>query len=349
MTSPSTFTDGQVITNFAGTGLNARINVNTVSGNPRIVSGDPTTVVTGGNRTDCRFTLTFLNGTASIRLDNFENLQQGERITLSNPDGNNITIQQSSNNGGGLMQIDGVNAPALNTDVVQDDIAIIREVNNGAGTQWFATMNSITSFTWEYDALSGVSATEGFFLTLLSTTLPIELIDFHAKTTTKNTVMLNWQTASERNNDYFTIERSVDGIDWLEVARVNGSGNSLSLLSYSVIDNNPYAGISYYRLKQTDFDEKYEYSEIKSVEVAPLTNSKILIYPNPTDDIIRIIGDESEIKALKMYDIFGKEITFISLQIVTGDSTLMEIDLSHLNKGVYFIKTKTTINKVYKQ
>lgn len=73
LTPPIAFTDGQEITNFAGTGLNVRINVDIVSSQPRITTANPTVVTTGGARTDCRFTLTFLNGTANIRINNFEN------------------------------------------------------------------------------------------------------------------------------------------------------------------------------------------------------------------------------------------------------------------------------------
>jgi hypothetical protein len=88
--------------------------------------------------------------------------------------------------------------------------------------------------------------------------LPIELINFipHVQ---DNWVNLKWQTASEINNDYFTIEKSKTASNWIIVTQVNGAGNSSNILSYSTTDQIPYNGISYYRLKQTDFNGQFEY------------------------------------------------------------------------------------------
>lgn len=349
LTAPSAFVDGQIITNFAGTGLDVRINVNTVDGFPRISVGNPTTVITGGDRTDVRFTLTFLNGTADVRLDNFENLQRGERITLSNPDMQDIILQQTSNNGGARMQVDGVTVPALNTDVVQDANAVVREANDGAGTQWYATMSSITSFTWEYDALFGVSATEGLQLTLSAVVLPINLIHFNADITEENKVDLSWQTAAEINNDNFTVEHSKNRVNWSKVAQIKGAGNSSAVLSYFLTDNNPYSELSYYRLKQTDFDGTTTYSDVKSVVIDEVTNSQIKIYPNPTFNTTIVKGNDSELKELAVYDIFGQDITSTVMNHAAINTTQISIDLSNVPQGLYLIQTKTSVSKVFKK
>jgi len=78
-------------------------------------------------------------------------------------------------------------------------------------------------------------------------------------------IELYWVTSNEINNDYFTIEKSNDGINFEIVEIILGAGNSDILLEYSFVDKNPINGISYYRLKQTDFDGKFEYSDIISV------------------------------------------------------------------------------------
>ena len=78
-------------------------------------------------------------------------------------------------------------------------------------------------------------------------------------------VILNWTTASELNNDYFTIERSKDAVEFQPIKFVEGAGNSNSILNYEIIDVNPFLGTSYYRLKQTDFNGKYSFSNIVSV------------------------------------------------------------------------------------
>ncbi len=88
--------------------------------------------------------------------------------------------------------------------------------------------------------------------------LPIELIYFKANTENKN-ILLEWATAAEINNDFFTIERSIDGRNWDIIDYVQGAGNSNITIYYEYKDKNPVEGISYYRLKQTDYDGQFEY------------------------------------------------------------------------------------------
>src|SRR5690554_3697278 len=98
-----------------------------------------------------------------------------------------------------------------------------------------------------------------------SSSLPIELITFDAYKKDRE-VELIWKTASELNNDYFTIERSADGFVWENLQTIQGAGNSTQVLDYAWTDLSPYAGISYYRLKQTDYDGTTEVFNIVSVE-----------------------------------------------------------------------------------
>ncbi len=108
--------------------------------------------------------------------------------------------------------------------------------------------------------------------------LPIELTRFNAEREGEY-VNLTWITATERNNDYFTIEQSVNGFDFVVVGYMNGAGNSSSPLAYKLIDSSPeLEKVSYYRLKQTDFDGQYAYSNI--VLVAPYMKAKLIGYFN---------------------------------------------------------------------
>ena len=180
------------------------------------------------------------------------------------------------------------------------------------------------------------------------TPLPIELFNFNAYLDSYKTVQLDWQTESEINNDYFTVERSQNGTDWEELSRVNGAGNSSSLLSYQSTDKRPYSGISYYRLKQTDFNGEFEYSPIRSVSITSQVNSDIIIYPNPTSSEITIIASAVELEQIKIFNILGQELSsFTTIKENNGGMTV--INLSNLSSGMYIIKTKTTANKVYKQ
>jgi uncharacterized repeat protein (TIGR02543 family) len=129
-------------------------------------------------------------------------------------------------------------------------------------------------------SLSGLTSFSEFILvgsSGSSTALPVELVDFTAKVIDENRmVLLEWVTASEINNDYFTLEKSHNGYDWTVLATVEGSGNSTSSIHYNYEDRQPFQGISYYRLKQTDFDGNSEYFNIRSVELGG--SGKELLY-----------------------------------------------------------------------
>jgi len=178
------------------------------------------------------------------------------------------------------------------------------------------------------------------------TPLPIELLSFNTTETSNHSVKIEWQTASEINNDYFTIERSKNGFEWEEIKRINGAGNSSSLLNYTTIDVSPYLGTSYYRLKQTDFDGRFSYSKIVAVNIESFNT--VLIYPNPTNDIITITGAEANLEEIRILNSSNQDVTQLAKFKEQGKQRLF-IDLSNLSEGLYFIKTKTTANKVYKQ
>ncbi len=108
--------------------------------------------------------------------------------------------------------------------------------------------------------------------------LPVTLVAFNAKKSSQK-VNLDWQTASEKNADYFNVERSIDGNDFKLIGKISASGNSTSLKSYSLIDENPIFGNNYYRLKQIDFDGSFIYSDIKTVYLGK--TSLLSMYPNP--------------------------------------------------------------------
>ncbi len=126
--------------------------------------------------------------------------------------------------------------------------------------------------------------TDDLLLNAGSTPLPIELISFNFSVEGKD-IELTWETASEVNNDYFTVERSQDAVNFEPVGRVDGKGNYNGLSKYTLTDFNPLTGVSYYRLKQTDFDGKYSYSDIISVNYVtstPFDGPSMKLFPNPT-------------------------------------------------------------------
>ncbi len=112
-----------------------------------------------------------------------------------------------------------------------------------------------------------------------SSTLPITLGDFGAHPM-GGSVWLNWTTSSEQDNAYFTVERSLDAVDFLPVMQQPGAGNSTGMIRYSALDANPYPGISFYRLKQTDMDGHFAYSPTVVVNAGE-GNRTFSVFPNP--------------------------------------------------------------------
>ena len=167
-----------------------------------------------------------------------------------------------------------------------------------------------------------------------TTPLPIELLSFTAKKN-KSTVDIKWVTATEINNNYFTVERSEDAINFSTLVIVNGSGNSNSEKNYAAKDNNPYNGISYYRLKQTDFDGKSKYYNIVAVDF--LTDEYgVRIYPNPTNDLVTIDFPEGlllQSNIISLTNVYGQKIELN--QIISKNH--IKVDLLQLPSGIYFI------------
>lgn len=178
--------------------------------------------------------------------------------------------------------------------------------------------------------------------------LPIELKSFEATSTDNNSVQIDWQTISEINNNYFTIERSKNGLRWEELGEIAGAPNSSREINYVYFDYNPYDNISYYRLKQTDFNGEYSYSQIEVIKLSKIQDSQVIIYPNPTSNQFTIEGSKSEIMNVNIYNILGQNITDLISKIQVSD-TKTTFNLSNCKSGIYYIKTNSSVNKIYKQ
>ena len=111
--------------------------------------------------------------------------------------------------------------------------------------------------------------------------LPVELVNFRG-TAVETGNLLQWETTSERNNDFFAVERSADTQNWESIAQVDGKGDSDQIVSYEFLDTRPLTGRVFYRLRQVDFDGAFEYSYIISVVTGELPQFQVQsIYPNP--------------------------------------------------------------------
>ena len=177
-----------------------------------------------------------------------------------------------------------------------------------------------------------------------TTVTPIILASFSVHSY-ENLIRVNWSTASEENNEYFTIERSSNGVDFHELAFIPGAGNSLELLSYSYTDNNPFEGVSYYRLKQTDYDGTSETFKIAVVEFYGNSEPVKIIQQISSPNEITVFSNLDEENTATVYDVMGR--SSIAFSLKQGENT---IDLSSLSNqsGVYYIRIVNALGKELK-
>ena len=147
-------------------------------------------------------------------------------------------------------------------------------------------------------------------------------------------VRLGWTTESETNNDYFAVQRSVDGIVWETLGLVEGSGTTSDVHSYSYTDNSPGQGINYYRLKQVDHNGQSVLSPVRSVKVA-LANEH-LISPNPTK-AFAFIGEKGHLKiaSIELIDNIGR-VQNVPFSFVEGG---VNVDCRSVSHGTYFLRS----------
>ena len=157
---------------------------------------------------------------------------------------------------------------------------------------------------------------------------------------------LDWQTSTEKDNDYFQIHRSVDMKEWELVGQVNGAGNSTEVLDYSMVDYNPHSGLSFYKLTQVDFNGESTTSEIRSVLIDDNLLGYLSIAPNPTSGQLKISGDQAQIDDIKLFNAVGQQIQFdIS---VSGESSAV-IDISNVATGIYTLWSQGKSYKIVKE
>jgi hypothetical protein len=170
--------------------------------------------------------------------------------------------------------------------------------------------------------------------------LPIELTNYDLSCENKK-VVINWSTASEINNNFYTIERSADGLTFESIAFVNGNGTTVTKNNYSYTDTNPIDGLSYYQLKQTDYNGQSKTYSLRSINCEN-KNSDVLIYPNPNKGMFTIQGTELGCE-VTITDVLGKVIYSIK-----GNEQKTQVILQNLSRGIYYIninKNDTNVTK----
>jgi hypothetical protein len=185
--------------------------------------------------------------------------------------------------------------------------------------------------------LLGCSITTSQAFNIGCVPLPVEFLYFTGTKRSNSSNLLEWATASEKNNAEFIIERSENAVDFSEIQRIKGAGNSNRTITYSAIDHDPVNGTAYYRLKQVDItDGKSSYSNVISINNS--RENKVTVAPNPANDMITInynCGSSSE-EVLNIYDNKGN-IVLTQKLICSEGINKTNVDISRLNTGMYMV------------
>ena len=168
-----------------------------------------------------------------------------------------------------------------------------------------------------------------------TTPLPVELRKFGVESQ-ENVVAISWSTASETDNDFFTVQRSQDAQEFVDLFHISGAGNSNEVLHYDTVDQQPLAGQSFYRLKQTDFDGTYSFSPIKTV-FRNIANTRFAVFPNPASGSVMIRSESDKFGETKFILVDTKGRIHLDIKVSFDPGTqINQLDLPNLPSGVYF-------------
>ncbi|MEL7532299.1 MAG: T9SS type A sorting domain-containing protein [Bacteroidota bacterium] len=174
-----------------------------------------------------------------------------------------------------------------------------------------------------------------------SVNFPVEWLDFTA-TPAGSVVDIEWATAIEAGNKFFSVERSVDGRLFQEIMRVPGQGNSNEVTTYKEVDTDPVPGYSYYRLRQVDFDAGFSYSEVVEVFFDPkAVKLGIQVYPNPTRQVdgfnVEFDSQEEQYLYLELYTSNG-QMVYKKLVEANRGRNEHKVPTDGLSTGVYHLR-----------
>jgi hypothetical protein len=159
--------------------------------------------------------------------------------------------------------------------------------------------------------------------------LPVELTYFRGQSLSE-TIALNWQTATEENNEGFEIQRSKDGRNWENIGFIAGNGTTFEIQNYEFIDDAPMTSVNYYRLKQMDYDGGFEFSKIVTIAMEQWKNEAMKIFPNPVQNELNVVNGQGQ---AIIYNMLGQPVR--EFVINNEQST---INISDLPNGQYILQ-----------
>jgi|GEM_PF-1831870 len=172
------------------------------------------------------------------------------------------------------------------------------------------------------------------------TPLPVEWVSFDAQNAGAQ-VQVSWTTATEINSDYFTVERSADGLNFQKLLKIQAAGNSLGLRQYQALDDQPLIGISYYRLRQADLDGSESLTPIVAVQRGQTASSTAAVWPNPTSGLLQWSGNVSRngVYTVSVMNLTGVEVLRQTLDLEAGVQSF-GLDISAFPQGSYLLRVQ---------
>ncbi|MDX1445127.1 T9SS type A sorting domain-containing protein [Lishizhenia sp.] len=309
---------------------------------------------------------TFINnGTVNI-LENLENSG-----TINNNPLGNITVTLDYANTGSLNNSGYLNANAITDEGYTCNSASIQVTQGNTYDCDGCTMTCGGSTTTCFLNLSGgayieeqnyccqdnsntaISTASPFLIDsatifICGQPLPVELLSFSGKALKNGNNEITWVTATEMNNDYFLLEKSLDGTQWVTLEKVKGAGYSEQEISYTVVDETALLGVSYYRLKQVDYNGDHQYFGPISIH-QKIGDHVLSTYPNPTKDILNVRSTkELTLSNFRFTSLSGKNIAnLINLEEISSQH--VRLNLAHLPDGVYLLQYGGEVHRIIKQ
>jgi Secretion system C-terminal sorting domain len=202
------------------------------------------------------------------------------------------------------------------------------------GSTWVSEGNTTTTGAATAGTVTSIPVANFSPFTLstingLVNNFPITLIQFKAAPV-GTMVLLDWETASENGNDYFTVERSLDAAAWEDVVQVDGAGTSTVGHTYEAVDERPIEGLSYYRLRSTDFNGQHRYSELRTVNFSPSSN--LMVFPNPVNQTLYISYGEGD---------YTVEVRDLTGRLVAQAANAQRMDTHDWAAGTYMLTVRT--------
>lgn len=223
-------------------------------------------------------------------------------------------------------------------------------VYNGTGSSCNITglvnTNSYYFAIVEYNGISNITNyNTSTFLASVQVSLPVKWLSFNANLYNEESVLLNWQTASEQNNAWFETERSIDMVNWLPIDKQKGAGTSNRINSYNTIDNITalsQAANIYYRIKQIDVNGHYTYSEVKQVTVNSNQNIAVQVNPNPFHSSlgINITLPTQQTVNIAIKNSLGITVATFAKEVNNNNQYIQLDDLQNLPGGIYWVEVE---------